>query len=143
MLLPRIPPVHSPSTLNPSHKDAFWGWPGWRLLGQSVLLGGCQVLWFFLIYGGANYLTKLHSHRVRLHFDWELHVPFVPAMVLGYMSVYPLFVMAPFILRSLRKVVSLVLTLASITLVAGVFFLILPADLHFSSEPDSGNWTWL
>src|SRR5262249_36563544 len=98
----------------PADDEAFWGWPGWRLLGKRVLLGSCQVLWFFFIYGGANYVTKLHSRRVRLHFDWELHVPFVPVMVLGYMSVYPLFVMAPFVLRSLRKVVSLVLTLATI-----------------------------
>jgi membrane-associated phospholipid phosphatase len=126
-----------------SGKTTFWGWPGWRLLVQSALLGSCQVLWFFFIYGGANYLTTLHSYRVRLHFDWELGVPFVPWMVLGYMSVYPLFVMAPFVLRTRREIVSLVLTLASITLVAGIFFLILPADLHFPPEPDSGNWTWL
>jgi len=126
-----------------SGKTTFWGWPGWRLLVQIALLGSCQVLWFFFIYGGANYLTTLHSYRVRLHFDWELGVPFVPWMVLGYMSVYPLFVMAPFVLRTRREIVSLVLTLASITLVAGIFFLILPADLHFPPEPDSGNWTWL
>lgn len=122
---------------------AFWGWPGWRLLVQSALLGSCQVLWFFFIYGGANYITMLHSYRVRLHFDWELSVPFVPAMVVGYMSVYPLFVMAPFVLRDLKKVLALVMTLATITLVAGIFFLVLPADLHFPPEQDSGGWTWL
>jgi membrane-associated phospholipid phosphatase len=122
---------------------AFWAWPGWRLLGLSALLGSCQVLWFALIYGGTNYLTTLRSYRVRLHFDWELDVPFVPAMVLGYLSIYPLFVIAPFILRTRREMVSLVLTQATITLVAGIFFLFLPADLHFPTEPDMGDWKWL
>jgi membrane-associated phospholipid phosphatase len=126
-----------------SEKPAFWGWPGWRLLVQSALVGSCQILWFFLIYGGANYLTTLHSHRIRLHFDWELQVPFVPPMVVGYMSVYPLFVMAPFVLRSQKKVVSLFLTLGTITFVAGICFLIFPADLHFPLQQDSASWAWL
>jgi membrane-associated phospholipid phosphatase len=128
----------------PSRDDAFfWGWPSRRLLILGVLLGSCQVVWFFFIYGGANYLTQLHSYRVRLHFDWELYVPFVPAMVLGYMSIYPLFVLAPFILRNPREIVSLVRTLGTITLVAGISFLVLPADLHFPAAQDSGHWTWL
>lgn len=127
----------------PSRDDAFWGCPGWRPLVLSILLGSCQAAWFFFIYGGANYLTTLHSYRVRLHFDWELDVPFVPVLVLGYMSVYPLFMLAPFILRSPREIVSLVRTLATITLAAGIFFLVFPADLHFPAGQDSGRWTWL
>src|SRR5262249_14279707 len=118
-------------------------WPGSRLLVQSVLLGGCQVLWFFLIYGGGNYLTTLPLRRVPLPFGLGVGVALFPLVVLGYMSGYPLFVIAAIVFPTPQRNFSLVLTLASIPLVAGIFFLLLPADLYFPPEPDSGNWTWL
>jgi len=81
----------------------FWHWPGWCHVGYALVLGGVVTLWFALIYGGADFLTARRSLRVRLHFDAELAMPFVPASVLIYLSIYLLLWLAPFILRSGRE----------------------------------------
>jgi membrane-associated phospholipid phosphatase len=118
-------------------------WPGWPLLRFTLLLGSAQVLWFILIYGGTNWVTSQHSYRVRLHLDADLAVPFVPAAVLGYLSIYPLFWLAPFILRSRGQIIALNTTMAAVTLAAGVCFLICPGEAAFHDTEEMGPWTGL
>jgi membrane-associated phospholipid phosphatase len=96
-----------------------------------------------IIYGGANYLTDQHSIRWRVHLAFEPGLPFVPAAVLGYMSIYPLFWMAPFVLRSRREVHVLMASLAAIILVAGVCFVVLPVANAFPPQSDLGPWKHL
>jgi membrane-associated phospholipid phosphatase len=110
---------------------AFWGWPGWRLLGHALLLGAALTLWWILVYHGADWLTARYDWRVRIHLDIELGIPFVPAAVLLYLSINLLFGMAPFVLRSRREVDGLALTLAAVIVVAGVGFLLVPAEAAF------------
>jgi membrane-associated phospholipid phosphatase len=121
----------------------FWHWPGWRQIGFFLLLAGAVTVWFAIIYGGANFITGLHRYRVRLHLDAELAIPFVPQAVLGYMSIYAAFWMAPFILRTRQELQALARTLLVVILVAGVCFLIFPGELHFPPDGDTGIWTGL
>jgi membrane-associated phospholipid phosphatase len=118
----------------------FLGWPGWGVLGYAAALGAAQTLCFFVVFGGANYLTGLHPYRVRLHLDAELAIPFVPAAVLGYLSLYPLFCLAPFVLRTRRELAALTRTLAVVTLAAGVCFLLIPGLPVFPPPRDLGGW---
>jgi len=80
-------------------RGPFWGWPGfcpprasrWALGGRPETPGG------FLVYGGANYVTELHPYRVSSPPRRRAAgCRFVagPA-VLGYVSLYPLFVVGP------------------------------------------------
>ncbi|MBP87430.1 MAG: hypothetical protein CMJ64_12020 [Planctomycetaceae bacterium] len=64
------------------------------------MLGPPLLVWFVLIYAGADYLTGLHDFRVRLHLAVELGMPFVPAMVVFYNSMHLAYLIAPFILRT-------------------------------------------
>src|SRR5206468_9301292 len=57
-----------------------------------------------------------------------------------YMSIYALFLMCPFVLRSSRRVIALGATLAAVTSAATLVFLLIPAELAFppparASEP--------
>ena len=123
--------------------EPFWGWPGWQHLGLTLVLTALLSAWWVLVYGGANYVAEQHTYRVRLHLDAELHVPFVPAAVLGYMSLYPLLWAAPFILRERRDLIAFAATLAAVTGVAGLCFLLLPADSFFPKPPPMGVWEGL
>lgn len=123
--------------------EPFWGWPGWGLLGYTLLLGGAQTLWFGLIYGGANLLTEQRAARVRIHLDAELAIPFVPALVVVYMSIYPLFWLAPFVLRQRRTLEALAATLAVVTFVGGLGFLLFPSESAFPTPQEAGVWTGL
>jgi membrane-associated phospholipid phosphatase len=112
-------------------------------LGYVALLACGVGLWFTLVYGGAERLTAWRTRRVRLYLDAELGVPFVPATVLLYDSVYLHYVVTPFVLRRRREVRALAATLAAATLCAGVGFLLFPAHAEFSTPQDLGPWNGL
>lgn len=120
--------------------EPFFRWPGLAHIGHALFLGLLVSAWWLLVYHGANYLTGFLPYRVRLHLDAELNIPFAPVSVFGYMSLYPLFWMSPFVLRTRQQLRRLAWTLAAITLVAGISFLLFPADPHFRTPPDWGAW---
>ena len=43
-------------------REPFLGWPGWGLLGEAVLLGTAQTLWWIVIFGSADWLTSQRTH---------------------------------------------------------------------------------
>lgn len=125
--------------------DRFLAWPGWAHLRFAGLLSAANGLWFVLVYGGADRLTALRGLRVPVHLAAELRIPFVPAMTVFYMSLYLLFLLAPFVLRTRQEFRAVVLTMASVILVSGITFLLLPAELAFSPpRPEElGAWAGL
>jgi membrane-associated phospholipid phosphatase len=124
-------------------REPFLAWPGWDHVRESVCLFLAVTLWFVLIYGGADRLTAQRDFRVAVHFNAELKLPFVPEMVVCYMSIYLLFLSAPFILRTRQQLRALAITLAVVTFVGGICFLLLPAELAFLPPPDAGKWSTL
>lgn len=116
----------------------FLGWPGWRHLKLAALVSLVGVLWFVLVYGGCDSITAHREARVRIHFDWETKIPFAPDAVLVYMSIYPLFVAAPFVLRQRREFLALAITLNMVILAGGLGFLLIPAQLAFPPSNDPG-----
>jgi membrane-associated phospholipid phosphatase len=117
----------------------FLGWAGWSIFGEACGLGTLQTLWWIVVYMGADWLTGLRTTRVRIHLDAELGMPFVPAMILVYRSIDVMFLAAPFILRSRAEIRGLTLTLALVTAIAGVGFLLLPAEVAYPPQ-DPGIW---
>ncbi len=120
-------------------------WPGWRHLRYAALLSLANGVWFLLVFGGMDALTARRSLRVPVHFAAELSIPLVPAMTLFYMSLYLLFLLAPFVLRTRREFRAAVWTLAAVIAGAGVGFLVFPARLAFAPprEEDLGRWAGL
>ena len=123
----------------------FFAWPGWPHLRYATLLSIANTLWFVLVYDGMDALTARRSFRVPVHFPAELAIPFVPAMTLFYMSIYLLFWMAPFVLRTRREFRALVVTMAVAIFCGGIGFLLFPANLAFAQprEEDLGVWSAL
>jgi membrane-associated phospholipid phosphatase len=68
----------------------------------------------------------------------EQKLPFVPEAVVIYMSIYVLFWIAPFILRTRRALRALAITLALVTFCGGISFLLFPAELDFPARQDLG-----
>ena len=96
---------------------------------QYFLWSACPVtVWFLLVYGGCDWFTSQHSYRVPLAMDWEQHIPFLPASVLGYMSLYPLFMLVPFVLRERQELRSFRRALMILITIAGIAFLLLPGE---------------
>jgi membrane-associated phospholipid phosphatase len=123
-------------------RPPFLAWPGWAHLRYAAWLSLLNTLWFEIVYAGADFLTAHRSLRVPVHFPAELRIPLVPAMAVFYMSIYPLFLLAPFVLRTRREFRAVVITLAVIIGCSGIVFLLLPAQLAYAPprEADLGVW---
>jgi len=85
---------------------------------------------FFAVYPTMNWLTSRRPSPFHLYVSAELRLPFVPQFVWAYFSMYVLFVMPPFILQK-PQMSALGKQLIAGTLVSGLLFLLLPAELGF------------
>lgn len=125
--------------MNPG-RAPFLAWPGWPharfATAQSLLV----TLWFCLVYGGGDWLTARHAVRVRVHFDFELGLPLVPAFTLAYMSIHLIFLAVPFVLRERGEIVRLARQQFLTIALAGVGFLLVPAQLAYAPPGDLGGW---
>ncbi len=123
----------------------FLAWPGWAHLRYAALLSLANALWFAFVYGGTDALTSHHNWRLPVDLPGELRIPFIPAMTVFYMSLYALFLLSPFILRTRREVRALVRTLALVIAAGGIGFLLFPAELAFAppGEGELGAWAGL
>jgi membrane-associated phospholipid phosphatase len=123
----------------------FLAWPGWAHLREVALLSLATTLWFLLVYGGMDRLTAYRAFRVPVHFSAELSLPFVPSMTVFYMSVYGLFLLAPFVLRTRLEFRAAVVTMVVAITAAGIGFLLFPARLAFTParEDQLGPWAGL
>jgi membrane-associated phospholipid phosphatase len=86
---------------------------------------------FFCVYPTLNWITSLRPKRFHLYVAQELHIPFVPAFIWAYLSMYLLF-LAPLFLLPTTRMPALGKQLIAGTLASGIVFLAFPADLGFT-----------
>jgi membrane-associated phospholipid phosphatase len=106
-------------------------WPGAAHLRFAAMLALVGGAWFALVYGGANAWTARRTEWWSVHLPFEPALPFVPEMIIIYVSLYSIFILAPFILRSRRELQSLAVSCNLAILVAGVGFVLIPAALAY------------
>jgi predicted protein tyrosine phosphatase len=84
---------------------------------------------FIVVYGGTSYVTSLRPHVGTLMFAWERWIPFVPWLIVPYMSIDLFYVGASFLCTSdeERRVFSRRISFA--VLAAGACFLLFPLRL--------------
>lgn len=102
----------------------------------------CSV-WFMLAYNACTWITSRRSDVGTWFFEWELSIPFVPAMIVPYWSLDLLFVAGFFVCRSRDEVAVLGKRLALATLAASVGFLLFPLRLGFPRPPVEGFYGML
>ena len=107
-----------------------------KALRTSALLS----LLFLLVYGVTNWVTSLRTDVATLYFPWERHIPFVPWMIVPYMSIDLFFIAAPFLCKSDEELRTLSKRIVLAILVAGLCFLLFPLRFAFDRPAVSG---WL
>jgi len=123
-----------------TNRSPILAWPGWRHLCFSWWLTVLVTAWFALVFAGANSFTASHPTRVRVHLDAELQIPLVPGFIIFYLSIYLLFAAIPFVLRTRREVTSLALAQCLAIGLAGICFLLIPAQLAYAPPTGLGVW---
>ncbi|HXW74373.1 MAG TPA: phosphatase PAP2 family protein [Steroidobacteraceae bacterium] len=121
------------------------GWPGWPHLRHFARLAALLTVWFAVVFCGADWITARHSLRIHAYTQGELAIALIPVMVVPYMTMYLIFYLAPFVLRSRADLDRLAGALARVIAIAGVAFVAFPAELGFPPVDAPGSvWnSWL
>ena len=92
-----------------------------------------------VVYGGCLWITA-RRHDVRVfYFAWERGIPFVPFMILPYLSIDLFFIAAPFLFPKERALHLYAQRVAGAIVVAGIFFLVIPLRFAFP-RPHTAGW---
>ncbi len=124
---PQTPAVDDPDV-------ATCGWtltPHRAIVAKSLRWAAVLLALFILVYGGLNWITARRTDTLGLWFDWELAIPFVPAMVWAYASIFVSFFLPMFALDA-RGIEALCRRLALATVISGACFVLFPSRLGFA-----------
>src|ERR1043165_3130188 len=108
-------------------------------LAAAVTSVGLSLL-FVVVYGGCGWITAHRSDVGTWYFAWERFIPFVPWLIIPYMSIDLFFVAAPFLCRSKGELQTFTRRIAFAIIVAGACFLLIPLTLAIPRSQTDG-WT--
>ena len=94
---------------------------------------------FLVVYSGCNWITGQRSHVGSFYFQWEHAIPFVPFMILPYMSIDLFFIAAPFLCRTEEELRIFSRRVIAAIIIAGVCFLLFPLRFAFP-RPHANGW---
>lgn len=95
---------------------------------------------FLFVYSATDFLTGLYSQHVRIDFPFEQRLPFIPELTLVYSSLYLMFLTIPFVMRTQKELSVVIDAYVVVTVVAGLCFLLLPAETGFEVPTDLGRF---
>ena len=93
---------------------------------------------FFVVYGGTNWLTSLRQDVGTLHFEWETRIPFVPVLIIPYLSLDFFFAGSTFLCRTRAELRTLARRIVFAILISAVGFLLFPLRFAFSRPEVTG-----
>src|SRR3990172_571610 len=130
--------MHADSTPENQRVRPTWTECVFASLGLSLL--------FLVVYSATNWVTSLRSDVGTWYYEWERLIPFVPAMIVPYMSIDLFFVVAPFLcsdrseLRLLSRRICLSIGIAGLTFL--VFPLTLAVERPFAEGAVGALFNW-
>ena len=107
-------------------------------LKAFTVSAGLSVL-FLVVYSGCNWITGQRGQVCSFYFQWERAIPFVPFMILPYMSIDLFFIAAPFLCRTDEELRVFSRRVVAAILIAGLCFLLFPLRFAFP-RPHAGGW---
>jgi len=107
---------------------------------EAILFSAGLSLMFVLIYGVCNALASQREDLGTCFFAWELRIPFVPGLIVPYMSIDVFFVASFLLCADRRDLHTHSRRIGLALLVAGVSFLLFPLTAGYP-RPEVRGWT--
>ena len=86
---------------------------------------------FFVIYYSSNSFAASQSNHYHMYMNWELSIPLFPPMIIVYTTYVFMFVLIPFVFRTLVAYRALAYSMLITIGVSGVIFILFPGHLGF------------
>lgn len=112
--------------------------PGSSVLKRAALWLAFLAPFFYLSYGGANWLASLRSDVPNLAFAWEGAIPFVDWTIIPYWSINLLYALCLFVNKAPSDVDTLARRYLVIQIVAVVCFVAFPLQAIFVRPQSNG-----
>jgi membrane-associated phospholipid phosphatase len=129
--------ISARTTLRPRFTDTRRPWV------RAILFSLALSSMFVLVYGGCNAIASRRSDLGTCFFAWELRIPFVPALIVPYMSIDLLFVGSFLLCADQIELRAHARRIALAIMVAGLAFLVFPLETGYR-RPEVSGWTgWL
>ncbi|MBI3028243.1 MAG: phosphatase PAP2/dual specificity phosphatase family protein [Candidatus Rokubacteria bacterium] len=93
---------------------------------------------FFVVYGGTNWLTSLRHDVGTFYFNWETRIPFIPVLIVPYVSIDLFFAGSTVLCRSREELHALVKRIVFAIMISAVGFLLFPLRFAFSRPEVTG-----
>lgn len=104
-----------------------------------LITSGLLLVLFCFVFYGIDEITTHRNDLYHLYFQWELQTPYLPFMLIIYMSVLLLPFLLPFTASTPQQIKRWGVKMSIAILIAGVCFLIMPSTLGYAS-PDTPSW---
>ena len=114
--------------------------PHWSMALKWALLMGAM---FFLIYGSVNAYSANYTVAPSLYLPWERQIPFVPSLIVPYMSIDLIFVLCFFLCRNHYELISLSWRIGFAVVVSALCFLLFPMKFGFERPVVDGAFSFL
>jgi membrane-associated phospholipid phosphatase len=105
---------------------------------KALVTSAALSILFLVVYGGCNWITSQRSDVGVFYFAWERAIPFVPFLILPYLSIDLFFIAAPFLCGTERELRVFSRRVTAAILVAGICFLLFPLRFAFERPPANG-----
>ena len=130
--------MFSHNSITPPRQYSINGsFPRPTYLHALTVSAGLSLL-FLTVYGGCNWITSQRSDVGTFYFQWERAIPFVPLLILPYLSIDLFFVAAPFLCRTDHELRAFSWRVIASILVAGICFLLFPLRFAFPRPHANG-----
>lgn len=106
---------------------------------EALAVSTTLSLLFVVVYKTSQWLASHRSGVGVWYYEWERAIPFVPAMIVPYMSLDLFFIAAPFLCSSRGELHLLARRIAWTIAIAGVCFLLFPLTLAVE-RPHVEGW---
>lgn len=107
---------------------------------EALSLSAALSLLFVFVYGLSNAFAAGRSNVGTCFFKWELHIPFLPALILPYMSIDLFFIASFPLCENKIELHQHARRIAAAILVAGLAFLMFPLTTGYP-RPEVSGWS--
>jgi PAP2 superfamily len=114
------------------------GLPQGDALRGNLMLSVAFAAYFWIVYLTGNFVAAHAAVRRQVALPFESAIPFVPWAAVIYLTVTPLFCLAPFIFRTPERLLPLFVTMCVEVTVAGIVFCLFPVELSFPPHEVAG-----